>query len=37
MRQAVREQLAHHPLVRSFEAAPANEGGEGITVVNIAS
>jgi len=37
LRQAVREQLAHHPLVRSFEPAPANEGGEGITIVNIAS
>ena len=37
LRQAVREQLAHHPLVRSFEPAPAKEGGEGITIVNIAS
>ncbi|HKT39319.1 MAG TPA: endonuclease MutS2, partial [Ktedonobacterales bacterium] len=29
LRQAIREQLAHHPLVKSFAAAPANEGGEG--------
>jgi DNA mismatch repair protein MutS2 len=35
LRQAIREQLAHHPLVRSYEAAEAREGGEGVTVVNL--
>ncbi len=34
LRQAVRELLAHHPLVRSYSAPPANEGGEGVTVVS---
>ncbi|HEU5441715.1 MAG TPA: endonuclease MutS2 [Ktedonobacterales bacterium] len=33
LRQAIREQLARHPLVKSFEAAPQKEGGEGVTVV----
>ncbi|HEV2457154.1 MAG TPA: endonuclease MutS2 [Ktedonobacterales bacterium] len=37
LRQAIREQLGHHPLVRSFESAPANEGGDGVTVVNLAA
>ena len=32
LRQVVREQLATHPLVRSFQSAPPNEGGEGVTV-----
>jgi DNA mismatch repair protein MutS2 len=35
LRQAIREQLAHHPLVRSFAPAAANDGGEGITVVTL--
>jgi DNA mismatch repair protein MutS2 len=33
LRQAVREQLAHHPLVRSYASAPNAEGGDGVTVV----
>ncbi len=36
MRNAVREMLAHHPLVKSFEFAPPPEGGEGVTVVQMA-
>jgi len=35
LRQAIREQLAHHPLVRSYAPAAAAEGGEGVTVVTL--
>jgi DNA mismatch repair protein MutS2 len=35
LRQAIREQLAHHPLVRSYASAAANDGGEGVTVVTM--
>jgi DNA mismatch repair protein MutS2 len=35
LRQAIRDQLAHHPLVRSYAPAAANDGGEGITVVTL--
>ena len=35
LRQALRQQLTHHPLVRSYESAPANEGGDGVTVVKL--
>jgi DNA mismatch repair protein MutS2 len=35
LRQAIREQLAHHALVRSYAPAEAKEGGEGITVVTL--
>lgn len=35
LRQAVREQLAHHPLVKSYASAPPQEGGDGVTVVKI--
>jgi DNA mismatch repair protein MutS2 len=37
VRQAVRELLTDHPLVRSHEAADQRDGGEGATVVRIAS
>ena len=37
LRQAIREQLAHHALVRSYAPAEAKEGGEGITVVTCAN
>jgi DNA mismatch repair protein MutS2 len=37
VRQAVRELLADHPLVRSHETAEQREGGEGATVVTLAS
>jgi DNA mismatch repair protein MutS2 len=36
MRQAVRDMLAHHPLVKGFDFAAPNEGGEGVTVVEMA-
>lgn len=36
LRQAIREQLRNHPLVKSFESAPQREGGDGITVVTLA-
>ena len=36
LRAAIREALTGHPLVRKFEPAPANEGGEGVTVAVLA-
>jgi DNA mismatch repair protein MutS2 len=35
LRAAVREQLAHHPLVKSFTSPPPQEGGEGVTIVKL--
>ncbi len=35
LRAAVREQLAHHPLVKSFTSAPPQEGGDGVTIVKL--
>src|SRR5450759_2136071 len=35
LRAAVREQLAHHPLVKSFALASPQEGGDGVTVVKM--
>ena len=35
LRQALRQQLTHHPLVKSYASAPANEGGDGVTVVTL--
>ncbi|MBV8822496.1 MAG: Smr/MutS family protein, partial [Ktedonobacteraceae bacterium] len=32
-----REQLAHHPLVKSYASAPAQEGGDGVTVVKLSA
>jgi DNA mismatch repair protein MutS2 len=37
LRLAIREQLAHHPLVKSFASAAANDGGDGVTVVQLAN
>ncbi len=37
LRAAVREQLQHHPLVKSFASAPANEGGDGVTIVKLSA
>jgi DNA mismatch repair protein MutS2 len=37
LRQAIREQLRHHPLVKSFASAEPKDGGDGITVVTLAS
>jgi DNA mismatch repair protein MutS2 len=36
LRQVVREELATNPLVSSFKGAEAREGGEGVTVVQMA-
>jgi DNA mismatch repair protein MutS2 len=36
LRQAVREELATNPLVSTFKAAEAREGGEGVTVAHLA-
>ena len=36
LRAAIREALAHHPLVRQYESAAANEGGEGVTIALLA-
>ncbi len=37
LRAAVREQLTHHPLVKSFATAPPQEGGDGVTIVKLSS
>jgi len=36
LRQAVREELAHHPLVKSYRPGEYGEGGEGVTIVELA-
>ena len=36
LRAAVREALTGHPLVRKFESAQQNEGGEGVTIAVLA-
>ncbi|MBI5947450.1 MAG: endonuclease MutS2 [Chloroflexi bacterium] len=36
LRAAIRETLTGHPLVRRFETAQANEGGEGVTIAVLA-
>ena len=36
LRRAVQGVLSGHPLVKSYESAPGNEGGEGVTVVHFA-
>jgi len=35
LRQAVREELAKHPLVKSYRAAGYGEGGAGVTIVEL--
>ncbi|HEY6287176.1 MAG TPA: endonuclease MutS2, partial [Ktedonobacteraceae bacterium] len=35
LRAAVREHLAHHPLVKSFTSPPPQEGGDGVTIVKL--
>ena len=37
LRQAIHNQLRSHRLVKSFHTAPANEGGDGVTVVTLAA
>lgn len=36
LRQAVRRELARHPLVKSYRAAGYGEGSAGVTVVTLA-
>ena len=36
LRQAVREELAKHPLVQSYRPGEYGEGGEGVTIVELA-
>jgi DNA mismatch repair protein MutS2 len=36
LRQAVREAIAKHPLVNSYRPGAYGEGGEGVTIVEIA-
>ena len=36
LRAAIREALSGHPLVRKFESAAPNEGGEGVTIALLA-
>jgi DNA mismatch repair protein MutS2 len=35
LRQAVREQLAHHPLIKSYRPGDYGEGGNGVTIVEL--
>jgi DNA mismatch repair protein MutS2 len=35
LRSAVRQQLAHHPLVKSYASAQPQEGGDGVTIVKL--
>ena len=37
LRAAVRQQLAHHPLVKSFALASPQEGGDGVTIVKLST
>lgn len=37
LRRAIREQLGEHPLVKSFQTEKPELGGEGVTVVKLAS
>jgi DNA mismatch repair protein MutS2 len=36
LRRLVRDLLAKHPLVRSYETGKPEEGGDGVTVVHLA-
>jgi DNA mismatch repair protein MutS2 len=36
LRQAIRQQLARNPLVKSFASAASNDGGDGVTIVTLA-
>jgi DNA mismatch repair protein MutS2 len=36
LRRQVRDLLAKHPLVRSYESAVPHEGGDGVTIAHLA-
>jgi len=36
LRQAIREQLAKHPLVKSYRSGEYGEGGSGVTIIELA-
>ena len=36
LRQIIRRELARHPLVKSFRPGEYGEGGEGVTIVELA-
>ena len=35
VRTIIRDQATHHPLVKSFHAAPQSEGGDGATIIEL--
>lgn len=37
LRQVVREQLAKHPLVKSYRPGEYGEGGDGVSIVELVS
>jgi len=37
LRQAIRQMLSEHPLVKGYEAAPPHQGGDGATVAYLAT
>jgi DNA mismatch repair protein MutS2 len=37
LRQVVRDQLREHPLVKSFDTEKPEQGGDGVTVVTLAT
>jgi DNA mismatch repair protein MutS2 len=37
LRQVVREELSTNPLVSSFKAADQREGGDGVTIAQLAT
>jgi DNA mismatch repair protein MutS2 len=36
LRRAIRDALSEHPLVKSLSTPPLKEGGEGVTIVEVA-
>ena len=34
LRRAIHDILRGHPLIKDYQSAPGNEGGEGVTVVH---
>jgi len=37
LRQAIRQQLARNPVLESFASAAPNDGGDGVTIVILAT